>query len=82
MQERFRHMIERFPEQTDILKALDETNARFKDLIGDHHEVSEELASMKTADKESEASRKAQLEQRRMALEEELILLMQGHQRI
>ena len=82
MQERFRHMIERFPEQTDILKTLDETNARFKDLIGDHHEVSEELASMKTADKESEASRKAQLEQRRMALEEELILLMQGHQRI
>lgn len=67
MEERFRHLIERFPERTDIIRALDETSARFKDLIGDHHEVSEELDSMKPADKESEAGKKSQLEQRRAA---------------
>lgn len=82
MEERVRHLIERFPERTDIIRALDETNARFKDLIGDHHEVSEELGCIKLADKESEAGKKAELERRRAALEEELILLMQGHQRI
>lgn len=82
MKDRSRHLIARFPDRTDMIKALDETNARFKDLIGDHHEVSEELASMNRADKESEAGKRAELEQRRAALEEELILLMQGHQRI
>lgn len=82
MEERFRHLIERFPEQTDMIRALSETGARFKDLIGDHHDVSEELARMKRADKESEGGKKAELERRRAALEEELILLMQDHQRI
>lgn len=51
MEDRSRHLIARFPDRTDMIKALDETNARFKDLIGNHHEVSEELASMKRADK-------------------------------
>ena len=82
MEERSRHLIERFPERTDIIKTLDDTNARFKDLISDHHEVSEELASMKRADKESEAGQRAELERRRANLEEDLILLMQDHQRI
>ena len=82
MENRSRHLIERFPERTDMIKALDETNARFKDLISDHHEVSEDLARIKKADKESEAGRRAELEQRRAALEEELILLMQSQQRI
>jgi uncharacterized protein YdcH (DUF465 family) len=82
MDTRLRHLIERFPERTDIIKALNETNAKFKDLLGDHHDVSEELAKMKRADKGSEAGKHAELEQRKVALEEELILLMQAHQRI
>lgn len=82
MEERIRHLMERFPERAEIIKALSETSARFKDLIADHHEVSEELAKMDPADQESEAGKKAELERRRADLEEELILLMQGHQRI
>ena len=82
MESRIRHLIERFPERTDIIRTLNETNTKFKDLLGDHHDVSEELAKMKRADKESEAGKQAELEQRKVALEEELILLMQAHQRI
>jgi uncharacterized protein YdcH (DUF465 family) len=82
METRIRHLIERFPERTDMIKALSDTNAKFKDLLGDHHDVSEELAKMKRADKESEAGKQAELERRKVALEEELILLMQAHQRI
>ena len=82
MEERSSHPIERFPERRDMVRAIDETNARFENQIGDHHEVGEELASMTRADKESEARRTAELEQRRPALQDELILLMQNHQRI
>jgi uncharacterized protein YdcH (DUF465 family) len=81
MKETIRHLMERFPERAEVIKALSETNARFKDLISDHHEVSEELGKIKLADRESEFSKKDDLERRRAALEEELILLMQGHQR-
>jgi len=81
MEDRIRHLMERFPERAETIKALNETNARFKDLIGDHHEVSEELSKMKLADQQSQAGKKAELEQRRASLEEQLILLLQGHQR-
>lgn len=78
MEERIRHLIGRFPERTEIIRALGETSAKFKDLIGDHYEVCEELARMKQADQ----GKRAELERRRANLEDELILLIQGHQRI
>lgn len=82
MEERIRHLLERFPERADVIRALSQSHDRFKDLIGDHHEVSEALARMKLADQESQAGRKDELERRRADLEEELILLMQNHQRM
>lgn len=81
MEQRLRHLIERFPERADIIRALGDASAKFKDLIGDHHDVCEELARMTLPDQESQSGRKAELEQRRADLEEELILMMQNHQR-
>lgn len=78
MEDRIRHLIERFPERADVIRSLAETGAKFKDLIGDHHEVCEDLARMRLADQ----GQKTELEQRRANLEDELILLMQSHQRI
>ena len=81
MDERTRHLMERFPEHAEAIKSLNETNARFKDLIVDHHDVSDELTKMKRADEESEFERREELQRRRASLEEELILLMAGQQR-
>ena len=81
MEERTRHLMERFPEHADAIKSLSETNARFKDLIADHHEVSDELTRMELAEVESEFEHREELQRRRASLEEELILLMVGQQR-
>jgi uncharacterized protein YdcH (DUF465 family) len=81
MEERIRRLIERFPERADVIRTLSESHARFKDLIGDHHDVSEELSAMKQADRESNAAKFDALQRRRADLEEELILLMENHQR-
>ena len=82
MEKLYRHLIERFPEQTDIIRTLAESSARFKDLLGDHHEVCEELSKTKLADQEAEFGRTDELIRRKVNLEEELMLLMQGHQRV
>jgi len=82
MEELYRRLIERFPEHTQIIRTLAETSARFKDLLSDHHEVSAELSKMDAAEREAEFAKKDDLERRRASLEEELLLLMEGHQRI
>ncbi len=82
MEETSRHLLERFPERTDIIRSLAETNARFKDLLGDHHEICKEISKMDLAEQEAELGTREDLVRRRASLEEELILLMQGHQRI
>ena len=82
MEEIFRHLIERFPEHTNIFRSLAGSNARFKDLLGDHHEVCEELSKTKLADQEAEFGKKDELVRRKVNLEEELMLLMQNHQRV
>lgn len=82
MDKRIQHLMERFPEHGEVIKALSETNARFKDLIADHFEVSEELVSIPTADQASDPAKAEALKRRQAELEEELLLLMGGHQRI
>ena len=82
MEERVRRLMERFPEHSEAIKVLGESNAKFKDLLSDHHEVSEELTRMKRADQASEPDRKDELQRRKASLEEELVLLMQAHQRV
>ena len=82
MEETFRHLLERFPERTEIIRSLAETSARFKDLLGDHHEISMEISKMDLAEQEAEFGRREDLVRRRADLEEELILLMEIHQRV
>lgn len=46
MEKRVQHRLkERFPERADAIKSLSETNAKFKNLIADHHDASEALSS-------------------------------------
>lgn len=82
MEEKIRHLIERFPERAEVIRALGESHARFKDLIGDHHDVSLELSTLKRGDRESNLAKAEELQRRRADIEEELILLMENHQRI
>jgi len=82
MEEIFRHMLERFPEHTDIIRSLAKANARFKDLLGDHYEICEEISKAEPADQEAEFGKRDDLVRRKVNLEEELMLLMQGHQRV
>ena len=81
MQDALKRMIERFPERAAAIRGLFESNGRFRDLIGDHHDVSSELSRMEAGERESDAARAQALERRRADLEEELILLMENHQR-
>jgi uncharacterized protein YdcH (DUF465 family) len=82
MEERIRRLIERFPEKADVIRALSDSNAKFKDLIDDHHDVSAELSNMTQEDRASNPAQVDELQRRRANLEEELILLMESHQRI
>jgi uncharacterized protein YdcH (DUF465 family) len=81
MNERVRHLLERFPERAELIRALGESHARFKDLISEHHDVCEEISRMAQGDRESQAGRMDDLERRRANLEEELLLLMEDQQR-
>ena len=82
MEEHYRHLIERFPERSDIIRTLAESNERFRDLLNDHHDVSVELSKMDQADREAESGKAGELSRRRASIEEELLLLMEGHQRM
>lgn len=81
MTERLRHLLERFPERAESIRALGESHARFRDLLADHHEVGEAISRMSAGDRESQAGRFAELKRRRVNLEEELIRLMEEQQR-
>ena len=81
MNERVRHLLERFPERAELIRALAESHARFKDLISDHPDVCEEISRMPEGDRESQAGQMDDLERRRAHLEEELLLLMENQQR-
>ena len=81
MEERFRHLLERFPEKTDIIRSLAESHARFIDLLSDHYEVCEEISKVPLADQEADFHKREGLLNRKVNLEEELMLLMQDQQR-
>ncbi|MHC4709655.1 MAG: hypothetical protein ACYTA3_04330 [Planctomycetota bacterium] len=76
MKEKIATLIERFPNHEKIIKALGGSNARFQDLLRDHHDVHRRLASAETY---GDPARKADLESRYRNLEEELIRLIQGY---
>jgi uncharacterized protein YdcH (DUF465 family) len=82
MEDIFRHMLERFPERAGIIRSLAGTNARFKDLLGDHHEICKEISKMDLAEQEASFGTRDDLQRRRANLEEEMMLLMQDHQRV
>jgi len=82
MEEKIRHLIERFPERADVIRALSASHTKFQDLIGDHHDVSEELATLEGGGEETDPARLEALQRRRADLEDELMLLMENHQRI
>ena len=82
MEEIYRHMLERFPEHADMIRSLAETNERVRDLLGDHHEVCEEISKLELAEQEASFGVSDDLNRRRANLEEELMLLMQGQQRV
>ena len=82
MEPKVRRLLERFPEHSDTIKALNDTNELFRDLIADHHAVSEELEGMSDADKKSEHARAEELKSRLASLEEKMQMAMETHQRV
>ena len=76
MKEKIAKLIERFPDHERIIKALSGSNARFQDLLLDHHEVHRKLTSAET---NGDPAARADLEKRYKNLEEELIRLIQGY---
>ena len=77
-----RRLLERFPEHSDTITTLNDTNELFRDLIADHHAVSEELEGMSEAEKESEHGRAEELKSRLASLEEKMQMAMETHQRV
>jgi uncharacterized protein YdcH (DUF465 family) len=76
MKEKIAKLIERFPNHKKIISALAGSNARFQDLLRDHHDVHRRLAD---AERSGDPARTADLEKRQKNLEEELIRLIQGY---
>ena len=75
MQEQIAKLIDRFPDHERIIKALAGSNARFKDLLLDHHDVHQQLANPESSD---DPGTRANLESRYKNLDEELVRLIQG----
>ena len=76
MKETTQSLIERFPEHRRTITALEESNARFRDLLGDYGDVTRRLSDTGRAD---DPERQLALEQRRKNLEQELVMLIQGY---
>jgi uncharacterized protein YdcH (DUF465 family) len=72
MKKKAAHLIERFPEHEAIIRSLSESDARFQDLLSDHHDLHQTINRGGTeADPDVEA--------RYRNLEEELVRLIQAY---
>lgn len=82
MREKVKRLLERFPERADTILHLFDSDTRFRDLIGDHHDVSEALLRRGGDGHDADPAEAEALKRRQADLEEELLLAMQNHQRI
>lgn len=76
MKETTLSFIDRFPQHQETITALSESNAQFKDLLGDYGDVTKRLSDTGPSD---DPDRQIALEQRRKNLEQELVMLIQGY---
>ncbi len=72
MKEKTEHFIERFPEHEAVIRALGNSDARFQDLLSDHHDLHKKLSRGATEDDPG-------LTTRYRNLEEKLIRLIQAY---
>ena len=76
MKQTTRSLIDRFPQYQETIAALSESNAQFRDLLGDYGDVTRRLSDTGPSD---DPERQIALEQRRKNLEQELVMLIQGY---
>ncbi len=69
-------LVERFPDRKAIIESLAGSDARFKILLQDHHDVHRKLSQDEVS---GDPATKADLESRYRNLEEEMIRLIQGY---
>lgn len=72
MKEKTKHLIERFPDHEDVIKALGNSDAQFQDLVSDHYDLHRKISR---GDAESDPNAEA----RYRNLEEKLIRLIQAY---
>lgn len=72
MDNRMQRIINRFPEHESIIRSLSKSNARFQDLVFDHHDIHQKLES------EDEPGRQEELRSGLKNLEDQLIRIIQG----
>ena len=76
MKEQILKLVERFPDRKAIIESLAGSDARFKSLLQDHHDVHRKLSQDEVS---GDPATKADLESRYRNLEEEMIRLIQGY---
>ncbi len=76
MKEQIAKLIERFPDRKAIIESLAGSDARFRSVLHDHHEVHRSLSRDEVS---GDPATRADLERRFRNLEEELIRLVQGY---
>jgi len=81
MLERIRHLIGRFPDREDDIRELWQSNAAFESLAHRHSEVSERLHSLSGQGAEPHRETE-ELRQRQVALEEEMLIIIDQSSRV
>jgi len=71
MKEKIAHLIQRFPDRAEVIKALGKSDTRFRDLLSDHYDLHRLLNRDEPPDPDAQ--------KRYRNLEEELVRLIQGY---
>jgi len=72
-------MVEQFPDKTDVIRQLRDANSDFENLCQEYAIVSDRLDALTEAKGSDEPARVRALRERRIALEEEILTRIEGH---
>jgi uncharacterized protein YdcH (DUF465 family) len=79
MTDPMRRIIEQFPEKIDVIRQLRQTNSKFENLCQEYGIVNDRLDALTQAQSTVAPATASALRKRRIALEEEILMRIEGY---
>ncbi|GEM_PF-1599959 len=80
MSDPMRNFIERFPENKEVIRELEDTNSTFVSLCEEYEAITNELDALMRSQDATAAARERVLRERRMTVEEKMLTVIEGYQ--